>query len=220
MPLYRQPHAIVFDMDGLIFDTETLYQKALLQVAREHGLTVIDESVVRSTIGLSWEATRDILARFVGDSIDLDIIIDSWTSLYKMMADQHLTLKPGVIPLLTSLEEMAIPRAVATGSYRAVAHHHLKAHKLEGYFDVVVANEDCKRGKPAPDPFITAASWLGVAPEDCWALEDSPNGIMSAQSAGMTTIMVPDLIEPDDDIVQRCHLVVRDLFDVRNLLIA
>jgi HAD superfamily hydrolase (TIGR01509 family) len=218
MTVLRPPNAIIFDMDGLIFDTEALYQKALFHLAQERGLTAIDTAVVQSTIGLSWEAIRDLLARLVGDRIDPDVLIDDWSSLYHDLAEQHLELKPGVIELLASLESLAIPRAVATGAYRSVAQQHLEVHGLDGFFDAVVVNEDCKRGKPAPDPFLTAADRLGVAPADCWALEDSPNGVISAHSAGMMTIMVPDIIEPDADIVQRCHRVVRSLWEVRDLL--
>lgn len=220
MLITHRPHAVIFDMDGLIFDTEVLYHRALLQLASELGLTAIDESVVLATIGLSWDATRDHLALLVGDVIDPDELTGHWKARFSAMAEQQVDLKPGVIELLDILEGLAIPRAIATGSYRAVADHHLKTHHLGGYFDAVVTKEDCESGKPAPDPFVTAAKRLGVSPKDCWALEDSPNGIISAHAAGMTPIMVPDLIEPNDDIAQKCHLVVRSLLDVRDLLIA
>jgi HAD superfamily hydrolase (TIGR01509 family) len=219
MPVASMPRAVIFDMDGLIFDTETLYQEALLQMAEELGIGAIDKAVVQATIGLSWEMTRDLLDRLLDGAFDPDELVVSWTTRYDALAEQRLALKPGVTELLMALERLSIPRAVATGSTRAVAHRHLDAHGLAGFFNAVITCEDCSRGKPAPDPFLLAARRLGVAPQSCWALEDSLNGVISAHDAGMMTIMVPDLVEPTEEARRRCLLVADSLFGVLDLLV-
>ena len=150
MPHVPLPCAVIFDMDGLIFDTEILYQQALLEVAREQGIASIDKATIDATIGLSWDATRELLGRLVGSAADVGILIEKWIIRYDSLADQSLILKPGVTELLITLERMAIPRAIATGSYRSVVQRHLKTHALDAYFSAVIAKEDCINGKPAP----------------------------------------------------------------------
>lgn len=218
MTVFPSPCAVIFDMDGLIFDTEALYQRALLQLAHEQGLNAINASTIQETVGLSWEATRELLVRLVGGAADTDTLIEKWMALYDELAEHCLDLKPGVTELLATLESRLIPRAIATGSYRAVALRHLETHNLAGYFSAVVAKEDCSNGKPFPDPFLAAAACLNVKPQDCWALEDSLNGVISAHAAGMKTIMVPDLVEPTTEVSERCIHIARSLHEVIHLL--
>jgi HAD superfamily hydrolase (TIGR01509 family) len=116
-------------------------------------------------------------------------------------------LKPGALELLDTLDRLLLPRAIATSSSRRTVERHLTAHNLMGRFEEIVGHGDYDRGKPAPDPFLKAAEWLGVEPRLCLALEDSHNGVRSATSAGMMTIMVPDLLEPPDEIRGLCTLL-------------
>src|SRR4030088_466811 len=137
-----------------------------------------------------------------------------------MLAETRLALKPGALELLDTLDQFRLPRAIATSSSRRTVERHLTAHNLMGRFEEMVARGDYDRGTPASDPFLKAAERLGVEPRLCLALEDSHNGIRSASSAGMMTIMVPDLLEPTDEIRGLCTFVVRDLHEVRSLLLA
>lgn len=219
MRVSSPPLAVIFDMDGLIFDTEALYQRALLQLAQEQGLDTINISTIQATVGLSWAGTRKFLVNLLEDAADADELIENWMARYDTLAEQSLSLKPGVMELLAVLVERAIPRAIATGSYRAVALRHLNAHDLLGYFKAVITQEDCRNGKPAPDPFLVAATCLNVEPHDCWALEDSLNGVVSAHAAGMKTIMVPDLVPPNADVAGRCFHIASTLHDVLHLLV-
>jgi HAD superfamily hydrolase (TIGR01509 family) len=125
-----------------------------------------------------------------------------------------------VLELLDTLDQLRLPRAVATSSSRQTAERHLIASNLSNRFDAIVGRGDYTAGKPAPDPFLKAAELLGVEPRQCLALEDSYNGIRSASSAGMMTVMVPDLLEPTDDIRVLCTLVAADLHEVSRLLTA
>lgn len=137
---------------------------------------------------------------------------------FKQRIEAHLPLKPGAIELLDVLDELKLPRAIATSSWPVTVQHHLAAHGLVDRFDAIAAHGDYAASKPAPDPFLKAAGRLGVAPRSCLALEDSHSGIRSASSAGMMTIMVPDLLEPTDEIRGLCSFVVRDLHEVARLV--
>lgn len=205
-------------MDGLIFDTEALYQKALLGLAEERGVASITQVTVDRTVGLSWNSTRTLLRRELPSHVDIDKFIGAWTERYEAMAQHELALKPGVMELLDVLEAHGIARAVATGSYRDVAMRQLAEFELHGRFHSIVAKEDCVNGKPAPEPFLASAARLKVDPSSCWALEDSPNGIRSAHDAGMETIMIPDLLVPDRDTVVLCCHIGSSLKEVVRLI--
>lgn len=114
---------------------------------------------------------------------------------------------------------MGVPRAIATSSRHETARDHLSAHSLTKRFHAVVAHGDSAASKPAPDPYLLAASRLGVAPSLCLALEDSHNGVRSASSAGMMTVMVPDLLEATDEIAALCTFVATDLHAVREAVL-
>jgi HAD superfamily hydrolase (TIGR01509 family) len=129
-------------------------------------------------------------------------------------------LKVGALELLDTVDQFRLPRAIVTSSSRRTVDRHLTAHNLMERFDAIVGNGDYERGKPASDPFLKAAELLEVERQLCLALEDSHNGIRSASSADMITIMVPDLLEPTEDIRGLCTFVVHDLHEVRSLILA
>jgi HAD superfamily hydrolase (TIGR01509 family) len=191
MMLPRMPVAIVFDMDGLLFDTEALYQEAAVAAAEEEGHDV-SSGIIFRLIGLPWQQGRALLLGHFGDGFPVDDFETAWLRRFWLMAESGLALKPGVVELLDALDELKLPRAIATSSAHRTVRHHLAAHDLVGRFDAIVGHGDYAAGKPAPDPFLTAAERLGVAPTACLALEDSHNGVRSAAAAGMMTIMVPD----------------------------
>jgi HAD superfamily hydrolase (TIGR01509 family) len=219
MTLPRMPAAVVFDMDGLLFDTETLYLEAIMEAAAQSGHTMTP-AVFRHTIGSPWELNRVVLLAHFGSTFPVDEFRDAWLHQFELLAATRLALKPGAIELLDTLDELRLPRAIATSSLPHYVRHHLAAHDLAGRFHAIVAQGDYASGKPAPDPFLKAAERLGVEPRSCLALEDSFNGVRSASSAGMMTVMVPDLLEPTDEIRALCTFVARDLLEVRGLLSA
>ena len=216
MSLPRQPLAVVFDMDGLIFDTESLYRDAVVAVARTDGHD-IPLALIHSTIGLAAGANRAIYTGHLGPGFDYDAFWVKVSRRFYELAKTELRLKAGVIEMLDALDEMHLPRAIATSSEPEAARHHLGAHGLLDRFQAIVARGDYARGKPSPDPFLKAAERLGVAPEFCLALEDSYNGVRAASSAGMMTIMVPDLLEATDEMEKLCIRIAHDLHEVRVL---
>jgi HAD superfamily hydrolase (TIGR01509 family) len=133
---------------------------------------------------------------------------------------EGVALKAGVIELLDHLDALGLPRAVATSSSRDAVDAHLGHHGLLARFDAVIAREDVRRHKPNPDPFFAAALALGVDAEFCLALEDSHNGVRAAHAAGMMTIMVPDLLDPNEEMELKTIHIAESLHEVRQLLLA
>ena len=146
---------------------------------------------------------------------------DFWAKAKQRFAAQletQLCLKAGVVELLALLDELALPRAIATSSHHEHARHHLAAFDLTHRFHAVIAHGDYARGKPHPEPFLTAAERLGVAPAHCLALEDSWHGVRAASSAGMMTIMVPDLMVSTPEMEELCVHIAADLHEVCRLM--
>lgn len=217
MKLPRAPAAVVFDMDGLLFDTERLYEEAALAAAARIGCDM-DSAFFRTTLGSPWGVNRRLLLDRYGPAFAADELRDAAALIFDELIDRQLLLKPGVLEVLDLLDGLGLPRAIATTSSHATVQRHIDAHGLQGRFHHVVAHGDYLRHKPAPDPFLLAAERLGVAPEHCLALEDSHNGIRSASAAGMMTVMVPDLLPATEEIRALCAHVVRDLHEVRRMI--
>jgi HAD superfamily hydrolase (TIGR01509 family) len=217
--LPRRPAAVIFDMDGLLFDTEALYQEAIMTAAGDVGREMTP-AIFHSMIGRPWLQTRQFLLEHYGSSFPVDEFRAAWHRHFDVIVATRLALKPGAVELLDTLDALDLPRAIATSSSHRTAQHHLTAHELVDRFHQVVAHGDYAAGKPAPDPYLKAAERLGVDPSLCLALEDSHNGVRSASAAGMMTIMVPDLLEATDEIKGLCTFVVPDLHVVRRLVLA
>ena len=211
------PQAIVFDLDGVLFDTEALYRDALLAAAAEVGID-IPLALCQRMVGLHGHAARMLLRDHVGDEVDLDAVWASASERYHAMFETDLRLKPGVMALLDTLDEFGMPRAIATSSPHRTAMHHLEAFGLRDRFDALVAAGDCERCKPYPDPYLRAMRILNKPAHCCLALEDSHAGVRSAVSAGIPTIMVPDLQQPSAELRRICASVVSDLDEVNGWL--
>ena len=217
MILPRPVAAVVFDMDGLLFDTEKLYGQAILTAAGELGVEMTTEVFLRF-IGTPWAHNRQQMLEAYGEAYPAEELRVAWMRHFKLLVADNLDLKPGVGTLLDLLDELSLPRAIATSSSHSTVVHHLGEHGLADRFHYVVAAGDYANSKPAPDPFLMAAQKIGVDPRDCLALEDSLNGVRSASSAGMMTVMVPDMVAASEEIRALCVAVVDSLHDVRGLL--
>jgi HAD superfamily hydrolase (TIGR01509 family) len=216
MTLARPVKAVVFDMDGLLFDTERLYQQAFVSAAEELGHAA-DHDTFRLLIGAPWPTGRRILLERYGADFRVDELTGVWMSHFRRLIEVDLPLKPGALELLAVLDRRALPRAIATSSSHKTVAHHLAMHRLADRFHAIVAAGDYANGKPAPDPFLLAATRLAVDPRDCLALEDSFHGVRAAHAAGMMTVMVPDMLQPTDEIRGLCR-VLASLHEVADLL--
>lgn len=219
MELPRRPEAVIFDLDGLLFDTEQLYQDAIMAAAVELGHDMTP-AIFRTMIGRPLAQTRAFLLEQYGSTFPVEELLTTWHRHFAVIVETRLAVKPGVLELLDALDTLALPRGIATSSSHKTVQHHLGAHGLGSRFHHIVASGDYAAGKPAPDPYLLAAKRLNVDPALCVALEDSHNGVRSAAAAGMMTIMVPDLLEATDEIRGLCTFVVRDLHAVRSLVLS
>ena len=219
MLLPRPVRAVVFDMDGLLVDSETVYCEALTAQAAEMGHD-LPPDVLKRMIGHSWAGSAVVLREHFGDGFDTDRLRDGSIERFYELAQAEIALKTGVMELLDHLDELGLPRAICTSSRRADVDHHLAAHDLAHRFNAILAQGDYPRPKPNPDPYLKAAEALGFPPQDCLALEDSHNGVRAAAGAGMMTIMVPDMLDPTEEMRSLCIRIARDLHEVRELLLA
>jgi HAD superfamily hydrolase (TIGR01509 family) len=217
MTLPRSVRAVVFDMDGLLCDTEIVYRDAMAATAAERGHD-FPPALFRSMIGLPAEASDRQVRNHFGDDYPVAEFNARVGERVAAACDVGIPLKTGVRELLDHLDALALPRAIATSSSHRSVQAHLGSSGVIPRFHAIVARGDYPRGKPNPDPFLVAAGRLGVAPEHCLALEDSHNGVRAASSAGMMTIMVPDLLDATDEMHGLCVRIARDLHEVRGLL--
>ena len=219
MEFPRPVAGVVFDMDGLLIDTEVIWRDVQLAEAEAQGLD-LPMAVIQSMIGLPWQVNRRQLRDHFGPDFDVEAYVQATVRRHDAVCEAGVALKTGVIELLDLLDELGLPRAIATSSDREVVDFRLAPIGLLTRFHAVVANEDCTRGKPHPEPYLNAARAMGLDPAHCLALEDSHNGVRSAAAAGMMTVMVPDLLPPTDEIGSLCVAVAETLHHVRDALLA
>jgi HAD superfamily hydrolase (TIGR01509 family) len=216
--LPRPVRAVVFDMDGLLVDSEAVFRDSMMHVARERGHDLPLEVFLRM-VGLPALSSRAVALDHFGDDFPIDEFNAAvWAHAKAHHEDIGVALKAGVTELLDHLDDAGLPRAVATSSSHAAVQHQLGNSGILERFQAIVAAGDYARGKPNPDPFLKAAELLGADPVHCLALEDSHNGVRAAHAAGMMTIMVPDLLAATDEMRERCIAIAESLHDVRAML--
>lgn len=210
--------AVVFDMDGLLLDTERVYRAAFEHTSRALGFEP-PENLYISLIGLNRDdAAARILAEFGRDFPMRQFKVD-WVSYWTDEITQNgVPVKPGVSDLLSLLDTHKKPRAVATSSPAEHAHALLEQSGLVTRFDTIVTGDQIPRGKPEPDIFLEAAKRLNVDPSHCVALEDSDNGLLAASAAGMTALMVPDFKQPSQRAQHAAHKVLSSLHEAHVLI--
>lgn len=207
--------AFIFDMDGVIFDSERLYLDCCVEIAETLGMDHIVEAVHRC-IGVTTDVTRMILMETYRDRELVDRFRDLSVALVRERIEAGLLkMKPGVRQLLDDLQAAGCRIALASSTQTDIVEKELSDAGLRDYFSAVVGGDRAKRSKPNPDIFLVAAGLLGEEPENCIVIEDSFNGIRAAKAAGMTAVMVPDQLEPDEEIRTLADLVLPSLLDVK-----
>jgi HAD superfamily hydrolase (TIGR01509 family) len=205
--------AVIFDMDGLLLDTETLYREASDRACRTLGIAMPD-AVYLSLIGTPKEVGDALLCAHFGEGFEVAhydrIFDDHWRDVSR----NGIPLKTGAVNLLDLLSAQGVPYAVATSTARPTAEKHLRHVGVFDRLGALVTRTDVTRGKPHPETFLKAAEGLGARPAYCLALEDSFNGVRAASAAGMATVMIPDLLTPTDDIRMLCAGVLPSLAEV------
>lgn len=210
--------AVLFDLDGLILDTEKLLVKYWLQAANEAGFPMQEEHALHIR-SLGRKFAIPYLFEIFGPEFDYMKVRSRRMELMAEHIRQYgLEKKPGLEELLSFLQKNRIPAAVTTATDRLRAEGYLQQTGLLQYFSGIICAAMVENGKPAPDIYLFAAQRLGLKPQECMALEDSPNGIRAASSAGCVTVMVPDLTEPDDEVIPLIYASVETLADVPNII--
>ena len=206
--------AVVFDMDGLLLDSERIAYTIGRQVSLDLGIPWTHE-IALQMIGLNALDHEPLLKDAFGPDYPLEAHRAEFGRRYEAeIAAGRFPLKAGVHELLDALDAAGLPRAVATSTRRSRALPKLDGVGVLARVDVVVAGDDVTRGKPAPDIYVAAARALKIAPPHCLALEDSNVGARAALAAGMTVVMVPDLLEPAADVTDAGVAVARSLLDI------
>ncbi len=214
--------ALLFDMDGLLFDTERAFMSALRLVTEPHGITQSDsEAFFLSIVGTSAAETSKAIRGFLPAHLDATAFEAEWRETCHRKLDQSIPMRPHVADVLPRLRAEGHKMALVTSSGRAAVDHHLGMTEMRHLFDVIVSGDDVTAHKPDPMPYLTAARLLGVDATSCAAFEDSDLGITAAVAAGCTATQIPDLRplgKPLPDLGQHIATDLRDAVQRLGLL--
>lgn len=210
--------AVIFDMDGVLFDTEKLCMDSWIAVAGEQGIPDM-EKFFPSCIGRNLTDTKALFRDFYGDVYDYEKFRKQASVWFHNYIEQKgLPVKKGVRELLDFLQRRGYDIGLASSTSRPSVEEHLERAGIREYFQSLTTGDMVEHSKPCPDIYLMACKSVGVDPARAIAIEDSPNGIRAAYSAGMIPVMVPDLIAPDQEMREKSVLICRDLVEVMRFL--
>lgn len=210
--------AVIFDMDGVIFDTERVYLEIWQSVFEKYGYKMTKELYV-NVMGTGRKNVIKTFLENFGDDLPIEKMYEEKDNqLFYIIENQGIPLKEGVKELFSMLKEKNYKIALATSAKRERVEKQIKDKWLKESFDAIVCGDDVEKGKPSPDIFLKAAKKIDVEPENCFVVEDSPAGIKAAFSGGMKGIHVEDLKVADEDILKYCQKSFKDLQEVKKYL--
>ncbi len=207
----------IFDMDGLLFDSERLWDSLWPICCEKMDLPLPPDSFYSEGRGMAGENYECLVRRYYPKT-DVPQIIHLLWELSEEYFSKGVPVKPGALELLEYLQTENIPCIVASSSPRNTIEQCLRNGGLMYYFIDIVSGQDVKDSKPNPEIFLLAARRLGVDIHHCLVLEDSPNGVRAGHAAGAFTIMIPDILEPNEEISELYDACYRDLFEVKKML--
>ena len=209
--------AVIFDMDGLLLDSERLYLESFLSACSYFELGDLTDVFI-SGVGTNAEMGKEILIKGLNGQVSYEEFCSIWDKfIEKLSTENPIPLKQGAQNLLNALKNANIPMAVATSSDTALANIRLSEIGILNYFQCVIGGDQVTKSKPNPEIYLKVANYLKINPNKCLALEDSSNGVKSAVAAGMLVIQIPDLIDPDTELLKLGHTVLNSLDEVVNL---
>lgn len=206
--------AVVFDMDGILFDTERLCLEGWRAVARANGFTGVEE-IFPKCVGLSEKDCKRVVTQDLGEDFDYPRFsqkVSSWMRQY--IAEYGLPVMKGAEHLLEWLEAEEWKIGLASSTRYDSVVRHLERSGLRHYFSQLTTGDMVEHSKPQPDIYLLACRHMGVEPGETYAIEDSPNGIRAAHGAGMIPLMVPDMIAPDEEMRRLSREIFGSLEDV------
>ena len=208
----------VFDMDGVIFDSERAVMQCWKEVASRHNIHDIEKAILECT-GTTMVRTREIMLNLYGADFPYDEYARESSAIFHSRYDGgRLPMKPGVNELLTFLKEHDKKIALASSTRQQVVTDELRDAGVIEYFDRIICGDMVSRSKPAPDIFLKACEELNISPSDSYAIEDSYNGIRAAHAGGLHPIMVPDLLPADEEMQSLAEIVLPSLTSVMEFL--
>ena len=211
-------NAVIFDMDGVLIDTEKHYNVAWCEAARLAGYDFTKEHALMLR-SCDANMASQMMKSIFGEEFDYFAIREVRRKIVAERLEKYgLEKKPGIDEILEYLQKNGIKAAVATATPIELTLQHLEKIGVKDKFDKIVSAKQVEHGKPAPDVYLYACSQIGEKPENCIAVEDSPNGIKSAYAAGCKPVMVPDLTQPDDEIKPLLYGVADTLIDLKGLM--
>ena len=193
----------IFDMDGLLFDTERMYRDMWVILAKEYGL-VPDPAFPKAVCGSSGSHMLEIIRHYYPEVDAASFAGDCLDRVNRQLA-KSVPCKPGLHEILNTVRNNKLRTAIASSSQMPTILNNLKHAGITTYFDAIVSGADIPAGKPAPDIFLISSEKLGLRPEECYVFEDSTNGIHASAAAGCHTIMIPDLTEPTEELRSLCE---------------
>ncbi|MCF2557621.1 HAD family phosphatase [Fournierella massiliensis] len=208
---------VIFDMDGLMFDTERLFSHYWTDACRDYGIPRKEE-FVQAVRGSSGEKMLACVRRYYGEELDAQAFCRRCYEYVDEYLKTTVPKKKGLDELLAWLKARGLPAAVASSTYRSLVERNLRTAGVEEYFRKVVTGDQVEHGKPAPDIFLLAARQLGLAPGNCLVLEDSFNGVRAGAAAGCVTVMIPDLSQPTPELLSLCSGCLEDLGQVPDFI--
>ena len=205
--------SIIFDMDGVIFDTELVYLEIWSKVFEKYGYK-LQKEVYAEVLGTGRENVKKVFLNNYGNELPIDKMYREKDEDLEKAVDKGIPLKQGAYEILSYLKNNNYKIALATSASKERALKQLRYADIEKFFDVIVSRDDVKETKPNPDIFLKAAKKLNVNPNECIVIEDSSAGIKAAFNAGMAGIHVVDLKEPDNEIIRNCYKSFNNLNDI------
>ena len=210
--------AVIFDMDGVLFDTERLSISCWMETAERMGLGDVTEGA-SGCIGLNRTDSRLFLKGLYGESFPYDEFRAQNSALFqKKLKEDGLPVKKGAAEILSWLKEKGVKTAVASSTNTQSVRSHMERAGFLPYFREIIGGDMVEHSKPRPDIYLMACARLQVEPQRAAAIEDSPNGIRSAHAAGMMPVMVPDMVEPAPEIEALLYRRCTDLLEVKDFL--
>jgi len=209
--------AILFDMDGLIFDTESIHKTCWLAAAEQQNIS-IDDEFYQTFIGVQSAECEERLIKKFSSRLDIERFRLDRDSLLEKSRETQASFKPGFQQLIYLLKQQGLSCALVTSSTLKEVQHHFSSNRYLDEFDAIVTAEDITRGKPSPDCYLLACQKLGIKPKHCLVLEDSNNGMRAGLDAGCLAAMIPDLLQPGDDVAARANFIFSSLHDVVELI--
>ncbi len=205
---------IIFDMDGLMFDTESVAARAYMEVGSAKGLPVSMDKY-RRVIGLDAKAIWARYREDFGDAVDPQALYrEVGARIGEITMTEGLPVKKGLFELMEAVEALGIPKIVASGSNLPVVRSNLEKAGILDRFSMIISSDAFEKGKPSPDIFLASCQRMEVEPEQALVLEDAPSGIQAALAAGIPVVAVPDILEIPPDLADQCLAVVADLTEV------